>query len=270
MRPTSLGTYLRARRALVAPEQVGLPDTGRRRTPGLRREEVAALAGVSVDYYVRLEKGHDTNPSPQVLSALARALQLDPVATAYLLGLVDGHASGPVGRWRDEAVPESTRMLLEVIGLPAFVENRAFDVLAANAAATALSPAIVVGANRLRSMFLDDAERALHTDWEREAVVMVAEFRASVGAALADPHVAGLVTELSEAGTGPGAEFVRVWQRHDVEPVAGGPARWNHPVAGPLQLRRNNYTIGATDGQLLVVYHPASGSADARRLANLV
>src|ERR1700729_1298981 len=126
-----LGGYLRARRALVRPGSVGLPDHGVRRVNGLRREEVAMLAGISSDYYLRLEQGRDHNPSIQVLEALARVLQLDQPATDYLLGLA---APQPRQRRRPkrESVPPGVRQLLDVVGLPAFVEGRYFDVLAAN------------------------------------------------------------------------------------------------------------------------------------------
>ncbi|WFG42185.1 helix-turn-helix domain-containing protein [Pseudonocardia alni] len=262
--PTALSTYLQARRALVTPADVGLPGTGPRRTPGLRREEVATLAGISVDYYVRLEKGRDTNPSAQVLTALARVLQLDAAATAHLHGLVrpgEPDTPGPAG----EEVPEGSRLLLDAVGLPAFVESRAFDVLAANAAAGALSPAIRPGANRLRSMFLDDAERALHPDWDRDAATMVAEFRASLGPDLTTPAVAALVEELSAAS----ATFREVWRRHDVDLLTGAVVRWEHPRAGALALRRVNYPVPGTRGQVLVVYFAAPGGDDADRLADL-
>lgn len=261
--PKLLSTYLQARRELVAPATVGLPGGRGRRTPGLRREEVATLAGISVDYYMRLEKGRDTNPSPQVLSAIARVLQLDGPATAYLHGLVTGPdmTTGPIAK-----VPEGTRVLLDALDLPAFVESRAFDVLAANDRATALSAVIRPGANRLRSMFLDDAERGLHTDWETEATAMVGEFRASVGADLGDPRVVELVEELSATS----AAFGRVWRRHDVDPLAGAVTRWEHPEVGALTLHRGNYPVPGTTGQVLVVYFCDPGSDDAVRLARLL
>jgi transcriptional regulator with XRE-family HTH domain len=166
-RPNALGEYLRARRELVDPADAGLRVMGVRRTPGLRREEVATLAGISADYYyLRLEQGRDRNPSPQVLEALARVFGLDATATQYLLSL---SAARPTARKRPrrEIVPAGIRQLLGALELPAFVESRLFDVLAANRLATALSPSIRPGANRLRSVFLDPAERDLIPDWER-------------------------------------------------------------------------------------------------------
>src|SRR5581483_6033551 len=126
-RSNALGEYLRARRELVDPASAGLHVMGVRRTPGLRREEVATLAGISADYYLRLEQGRDRNPSPQVLEALARVLKLDEAALQHLLSLAA--ARPPARRPRRETVPAGIRQLLEVINLPAFVESRMFDVL---------------------------------------------------------------------------------------------------------------------------------------------
>ncbi|WP_431247209.1 helix-turn-helix domain-containing protein [Leifsonia xyli] len=142
--PNSLGEYLRARRELVDPASVGLRVTGVRRTPGLRREEVATLAGISADYYLRLEQGRDRHPSAQVLTALARVFDLDPTATAYLLSLAE---PAPLRARRSprRTVPKGVLQLLQVLDLPAFVEDRMFDVLAANRLATALSPLCAPG-----------------------------------------------------------------------------------------------------------------------------
>jgi len=259
-----LGEYLRARRELVGPADAGLRVTGVRRTPGLRREEVATLAGISADYYLRLEQGRDRNPSPQVLDALARVLGLDATATAYLRSLSTARPA-PARRLRREVVPTGIRQLLDVLGLPAFVESRMFEVLAANRLATALSPAIRPGANRLRSIFLDEAEQDLNPDWEQAVGGMVAAFRSSIGAAADDPRVAQLVGELSPASE----EFRTLWARHDVKPLSGAPTRLRHPLVGPLELRREKLPIGDTDGQLLVVYHAEPGSETARSLALL-
>jgi transcriptional regulator with XRE-family HTH domain len=260
----ALGEYLRARRELTRPEDAGLRITGVRRTPGLRREEVATLAGVSADYYLRLEQGRDRNPSPQVLEALARVFGLDATATQYLLGL-SAARPGRARRPRREVVPIGIRQLLDVIDLPAFVENRMFDVLAANRLAVALSPGIRPGRNRLRTVFLDPDEQALLPDWEQAAAGMVAAFRASLGTDVEDPRIAQLVGELSLASE----EFRQLWARHDVRPLAGGAARMLHPQVGMLELRREKLPIGDSDGQLLVIYHAEKGSESARSLALL-
>jgi transcriptional regulator with XRE-family HTH domain len=263
-RSNALGEYLRARRELVDPADVGLRVAGVRRTPGLRREEVATLAGVSADYYLRLEQGRDRNPSPQVLEALARVLGLDATATRYLLSL---SAARPATARppRRELVAAGTRQLLDVLALPAFVENRMFEVLAANRLATALSPGIRPGANRLRSMFLDEDERDLYPDWEQAIGGMVAAFRTSIGSDVDDPRTAQLVGELSLASE----PFRRLWARHDVKALAGAPTRMRHPEVGILELRREKLAIGDSSGQLLVIYHAEPGSESARALALL-
>jgi transcriptional regulator with XRE-family HTH domain len=267
-----LGEHLRARRELTSPADAGLRVTGVRRTPGLRREEVATLAGISADYYLRLEQGRDRNPSPQVLLALARVFGLDTAATDYLLSLsgAQGTAGTASRRARPggpprEFVPTGIRQLLDVLDLPAFVENRLFDVLAVNRLATAMSPAIRPGENRMRSAFLDPAERDLHPDWERAAGSIVASFRASIGGEADDPRITRLVGELSLASE----HFRQLWARHDVAALAGAPAVLNHPQVGRLELRREKLPVNDSGGQLLVIYHAAPGSESVRSLALL-
>ncbi|WP_017933009.1 helix-turn-helix domain-containing protein [Nocardioides sp. Iso805N] len=265
----ALGDYLRARRAQVDPASAGIVVTGIRRTPGLRREEVATLAGISADYYLRLEQGRDRNPSPQVLESLARVLGLDATATAYLLGLPSPtsrrRSSSPARRTPQQRVPVGVLQLLGSLTLPAFVESRTFDVLAANPLAHALYPSIVPGANRLRSTFLDPEDRARNPHWERDVAGMVAAFRASLGAEVGDPATVTLVGELSLASE----HFRELWARHDVRPLAGGVAELEHPAVGRLELRREKLGVGDSDGQLLVIYHAEPGSETARSLALL-
>ena len=266
----TLGEYLRARRELVDPKDVGLRVAGVRRTPGLRREEVATLAGISADYYLRLEQGRDRHPSGPVLDALARVFGLDAAATEYLLSFAAprparSRAAAHRARARQETVPASVRQLLAAISLPAFVESRMFDVLAANDLATALSPGMRQGQNRMRSIFLDPAEHDLHPDWDKAASSLVASFRASIGPGNDDPRVAQLVGELSLASE----PFRKLWARHDVRALAGAAVRMRHPAAGPLDLRLEKLPIGDSGGQLLVIYHAAPGSASARALDRL-
>ena len=265
--PNTLGDYLRARRELVDPRDLDLRVAGVRRTPGLRREEVATLAGISADYYLRLEQGRDRHPSAQVLEALARVFGLDSTATEYLLSLTAPRpAKQRRARPRQETVPAGIRQLLGALNLPAFVESRMFDVLAANSLATALSPSIRPGENRLRSMFLDPAERDLHPDWERAIGGMVASFRASIGPDADDPRIAQLVGQLSLASE----PFSRLWARHDVRALAGGAVTMNHPEVGQLELWREKLPVGDTGGQLLVIYHAEPGSDSASALERLV
>jgi transcriptional regulator with XRE-family HTH domain len=258
-----LGEYLRARRELVAPESVGLPVNGVRRVPGLRREEVAILAGVSSDYYLRLEQGRDRNPSAQILEALARVLQLDSAATDYLLGLAIQRSGQPRRRPKRESVPANIQQLLGVLGLPAFVEGRYFDVLAANSLAYALSPNLQIGQNRLRAVFLDPAEKALYPEWEKAAAGLVAGFRKSVGSDVDDPRFIQLVGELSLSSE----RFRRLWARHDVQSLEGAPIHIHHPQVGDLMLSREKLGVGG--GQLLVVYHAQPGTSSAEMLALL-
>ncbi|MER6223509.1 helix-turn-helix domain-containing protein [Streptomyces sp. 900105755] len=263
--PNLLGSYVRARRELVTPEQVGIPVLGVRRVPGLRREEVAMLAGISADYYLRLEQGRDRNPSVQVLESLARVLRLDEDATAYLLRLGAERPRRRRRRARKETVPSGVAQLVAALPLPALVEGRYFDVLAVNALATALSPRFSVGANRLRDIFLDPAEQALHPGWEEAGAGMVAGFRSSVGTDADDPRVIELVGELSVASP----HFSRLWARHDVASCDGAAKVVDHPRVGRLRLNRERLDVSGAAGQTLVVYHPDPGSSSAEKLALL-
>ncbi len=259
-----LGDYLRARRELVTPEQVGIPALGVRRVPGLRREEVAMLAGISADYYLRLEQGRDRNPSAQVLESIARVLQLDEVTTSYLLGLAVERPRR-ARRPRREVVPIGIAKLVATLSLPAFVEGRYFDVLAANPLAAAISPRWAVGGNRLRDVFLDPAERALFPQWEIAARYLVAGFRQSVGTDTDDPRFIELVGELSLASP----LFGQLWARHDVASREGATLTFDHPQVGALTLNREKLVVGGTDRIMLVTYHPDAGTDAAEKLALL-
>lgn len=260
-----LGDHLRARREQVTPADVGLPSAGVRRVPGLRREEVAMLAGISADYYLRLEQGRDRNPSVQVLEAIARVLQLDATATSYLLDLGTPRSRSRAPRPRRETVPAETAQLVSVIGLPAFVEGRFLDVLATNPLATALSPNVRVGENRLRSLFLDPSERELLPDWERTVPRLVAGFRNRIGSDVDDPRAVQLVGELSLGSE----EFRRAWARHDVKPIRSSSVRIRHPQVGDLELGLSKLAVEGTDGLMLVLHHAEPGSASAEKLALL-
>jgi transcriptional regulator with XRE-family HTH domain len=262
--PNLLGDYLRARRELVTPDQAGIPVLGVRRVPGLRREEVAMLSGISVDYYLRLEQGRDRNPSSQVLEAIARVLLLDDDTTSYLLSLA---ADKPrrARRPRKETVPFGIAKFVASLPLPAFVEGRYLDVLAANLLAAALSPRLVVGRNRLRDVFLDPAERAMFPQWERAAQGLVAGFRQAVGTGTDDPRFVELVGELSIASP----LFRELWARHDVAPRRGAEVVFEHPQVGEWHLNREKLAVGGADDMMLVVYHPDAGSTDADKLALL-
>lgn len=243
-----LGSYLRARRELVTPAQAGIPAGGNRRVPGLRREEVALLAGISADYYLRLERGRDKNPSVQVLDSLARVLRLDDVERTYLLGLAAARPRAP-RRKRPEHVPARVHQLLAHLRIPAFVEGRAFDVLAANPMAVAFSPRLRPGENRLRSLLLDPEEQAFHQDWPQAAAGFVAALRTTIGDDTDNPRFVELVGELALSS----ARFRTLWARHDVRDLDGGTTTVHHPVVGDLRLHRDKLPI---DDVILVVYYP--------------
>ncbi|MGA5125628.1 helix-turn-helix domain-containing protein [Streptomyces pseudogriseolus] len=253
-----LGSYLRARRELVTPEQAGLPPGGTRRVPGLRREEVALLAGISPDYYLRLERGRDRNPSPQVLMSLARVLQLDEVERTYLLGLAAARPGAP-RRKRPEHVPARARQLLAHLHIPAFVEGRAFDVLASNPMAVALSPRLRPGRNRLRDLLLDPEERAFHQDWPQATAGIVAALRTTIGDDTDNPRFVELVGELALTSE----RFRTLWARHDVRTLDGGTATVHHPVVGDLRLHRDKLPL---DDVILVVYYPDKDSDSDEKL----
>ena len=225
-----MGRYLRVRRARVRPDAAGVPGQGNRRVPGLRREEVAFLAGVSSDYYVRLEQGRDRHPSDQVLLAIARALQFDEDATAYLLQLARPPRPRDKSARRQEKVSDRIRTLISNWPLvPAYVHGPYMDILAANALATALCPFITPGRNAI----LDAFARA------------VPHLRSIAGADPDDPGLVELVGELSLRSE----RFRTLWASQDVKHQSTSISLFNHPQVGPLKL---NY------GKLLI---PGSGRA---------
>ncbi|WP_329138536.1 helix-turn-helix transcriptional regulator [Streptomyces sp. NBC_01476] len=257
-RANQLGGYLRARRALVSPEQAGLPAGTNRRVPGLRREEVAMLAGISADYYLRLERGRDKNPSPQVLESLARVLHLDELEQEYLLGLTASRPRRPRRR-KPERVPARLHQLLASVQVPAFVEGRAFDVLASNPLAVALSPRLQPGYNRLRSLLLDPEEQVFQQDWARSTEGFIAAFRQSIGDDVDNARFVELVGELALSSE----RFRTLWARHDVRGLEGGTTTVNHPVVGELRLHRDKLPV---DDVLLVLYYADQGSESDEKL----
>ena len=260
-----LGAFLSARRALVTPEQAGVPVFGVRRVPGLRREEVSMLAGISADYYLRLERGRDRHPSVQVLESIARVLQLDDEHLAHLLALAADVPRRRRSRRRRETVPPGALKLLDSVGQPAFIEGRYFAILAANELATALSPGLVVGGNQLRDFFLDPAEQVYYPDWEAMTECFIANLRQAVGGDIDDPGFIELTGELSLAS----AHFRRLWARHEVRAQVGTPIRFNHPQVGELTLNRERFGIGGAKDLMLVVYHPDPGTSHAEKLSLL-
>jgi transcriptional regulator with XRE-family HTH domain len=258
-----IGEYLRARRELIRPEDVGLHANGHRRVPGLRRDELAMLAGISTEYYTRLEQGRDRRPSPQVLNAVARALGLDEDATAHLHSL--GAPEAPRRR-RPERVRPGLQLLLNAWhDTPAYVQGPFQDVLAANRLAVLLSPIFAPGGNILRAVLLDPAVQEFLPGWEDRIGSLVAALRAMVGPDVDDPRLTELVGELSVKSE----RFRWLWSRHDAKPHAsGGVHHMRHPIVGELELPYEKFAVTAAEGQLLVVYHavPGSPTADALTL----
>ncbi|MEU2872220.1 helix-turn-helix transcriptional regulator [Streptomyces olivoreticuli] len=263
---TELGRFLRARRGQIRPQDVGLPvGTGVRRTPGLRREELATLAGVSVDYYTRLERGRETRPSPAVVAALGKALQLSADALQRLhelVALAAGQASAPSPD-PARAVREPVRAMLETMRpSPAYVVSRTNDLLAANRPGLRLFPGITdwprERRNITRYMFLHPMGRKLYRDWEEMAAHSAAHLRAMAGANPEVPELARLVGELVLKSP----EFARLWERYDVRARGGGQKHFQHPEVGSMCLTFEVMTIFRTDGQRLVVYQAPSGTPD--------
>lgn len=261
-----LGRFLRARRALTSPEQTGLPRSGRRRVPGLRREEVAILSGVSTDYYVRLEQGRERRPSAQVLDALARALELDEDATAHLHRLA--HPASAGGRAPDQGERVNPTLLSMMQGWhrnPALVLDRRLRVLAHNTLGAALFDGHTHSTDLLRLVFLDPRARDFYPDWEQVAAGTVAALRAGAGTDTTDPRLVATVGELCLNSE----EFGRLWARHDVRRKTHESKRFRHPLVGELTLDYETLTVNSAPGQQLVVYQAAPDSASEQALALL-
>jgi transcriptional regulator with XRE-family HTH domain len=263
--------FLTTRRARITPEQTGLRTYGARRVPGLRREEVAILAGVSVDYYTRLERGNASGVSETVLEALARALQLDEAERAHLFDLA--RATRPTSGTRRRPAPQRVRagvqrMLDAMTGAPAFVRNGRMDILAANPLGLALYSELYAGPrqppNTAWFVFLDPRAPGFYADWERVANDSVAILRSEAGRNPYDRDLSDLVGELSTQ-----SELFRTrWAAHDVRYHDTGAKRFHHPVVGDLDLTFETMTISADAGLTMFVYtaEPQSRSEAALNL----
>ncbi|GAA4313791.1 helix-turn-helix transcriptional regulator [Streptomyces venetus] len=263
-----IGDFLRSRRARIQPAEVGLPSYGRRRVPGLRREEVAQLAGVSVDYYVRLEQGRGPSVSDAVLDAVARVLRLDGAEHDYLRAV-----ARPRRRDADRRAASGVRPGIQLIldGMernPAYVLDHRMDVLGWNALADALLDFEGTGSgerNIARRVFLDPASRDVYPHWAEIAGQTVAHLRLQAGHHPGDAATAELVAELSRAS----GDFRRLWADHAVDPCDHGVKHLRHPVAGLLTLPYETLTIPGAPDQMIVAYAPEAGSETAERLALL-
>lgn len=266
MRPsTALGQYLRARRAVVRPEDVGLSRVGRRRVPGLRREELATLAGISADYYLRLEQSRDHHPSAPVIDALARALRLSQDATSYLHSLAQPAAAEAWAADREQPRSSMERLIASWAHTPAFVHGRHLDVLAANAMASALSPIFTPGVNLVRAVFVDPDVRKLWRDWNTFAESVVARLRVLVGPDVDNPRLRELTQDLSARSD----HFRRLWARQDIQAPASRRTIFDHPRVGTLELQPERLAILGSKSQLLIVCHAEPASPSARALSRL-
>ncbi len=264
MRANALGDYLLARREQLVPEDVGLVAGIRRRVAGLRREEVAALAGISCAYYLRLEQGRDTHPSGQVVEALARALLLDLKATEYLHRLANA-TDRRQPQSAEDRVAASLCQLIDQLPVPVVVGNRYLDALAANASARAFSPKMVPpGGNMLRWVFVDPAARDFYVDWDVVTDIVVCEFREVAGTDLGDPRLCAMIDELSAHSP----RFRDLWARADVG-YRPGPMHIRHPKVGDLHLHRTRLRVPHSDGQHILAYHAEPGSESAKALEAL-
>jgi transcriptional regulator with XRE-family HTH domain len=264
--------FLASRRARISPQSVGLPVAGRkRRVPGLRREEVAALAGLSVDYYIRLERGAIVSASDSVLQAVARALQLDPAEQAHLLDLARAaRPSAPRPRRRPPAAidPHVQAVLDAMAGVPALVRTATLDLIATNALAHALYSELYdddqpAAPNAARFTFLDPRARQFWPDWDEVADDLIAHLRAA--ASPLDPALTDLVGELSTRSD----EFRTLWARHDVRARGRGAHRFRHPVVGPLTLEYDHFQLAAEPGLTMITYTAEPGTPSADNLALL-
>ncbi|MFI5854754.1 helix-turn-helix transcriptional regulator [Streptomyces parvulus] len=270
-RNNELGDFLRARRADVGPEQVGLPAGRPRRVPGLRREEVAQLAAISSEYYTRLEQGRLPSASPAALDSISHALRLDADQTSYLHHLADRHAArSRVDSHGDTRVSPQTQLLLDSLAnTPALVLGRHMSVLAWNDLAAALYTDFAAlpraERNLLRLTFLDPGIRALHSDWEASARACVSFVRMDAALAPADRELHALVEELSVADE----DFRRWWTNHDVAHKTSGTKRYHHPVAGDLTLDWQILTFPHDPGSSLMVLTAPPGTPSSRGLRSL-
>ncbi|MEU5023635.1 helix-turn-helix transcriptional regulator [Streptomyces milbemycinicus] len=262
----AVSAFLRSRRDRITPEQVGLPAYGQRRVPGLRRGEVATLAGVSVEYYTRLERGNLQGVSDSVLDALAQALRLDATERMYLYDLARAAGPGPKARARQREIrptvrPSVARIVEGMPEMPAFVMNNRLDTLAANPLGQALYSEMYAdptcGANVARFAFFNPAARRFYTDWERMARFAVGALRIEAGKSPYDRELSNLIGELSTRSDA----FRVMWASHDVHVFRESTKRLNHPLVGDLELDQETMSLPDESGLSVVVYSAPPGTA---------
>jgi transcriptional regulator with XRE-family HTH domain len=263
LRRRELGAFLRSRRERIRPEQVGLRSMRRRRTPGLRREEVAQLAGVGITWYTWLEQGREINPSAQVLDAIARTLQFDSHEHAHLFTLA-GFATTTIEKQCQALCPTIRPLIDQLEPFPAMVVNSRLDLIAYNRIYASFFSDIdsipFEERNCLWLTFTSPEWQAAIVDWDDVAGNMVAEFRAAMAEHLDDPAWKSLVARLHRASP----KFAAVWERHDVQGVESRTKRALHPSAGLLKLDYTNLWIGQQVGVRIVAFTPADELTRAR------
>jgi transcriptional regulator with XRE-family HTH domain len=264
------GVFLRSRRERLTPAEVGLPNGFRRKTPGLRREEVALLAGVGTTWYTWLEQGRDVRPSPEVLAALADALRLGPAERRHLFILSDRPApqARPVGPERIDATLR--RMLYSLTGQPALVLGRRWDILAWNRAADAVYGPYgrLEGdaCNMLYLVFADQDHRRLLVDWEAVARSAIAMFRGDYARYAGDPDFERLVARLIRLSP----EFAAWWPRREVAEPLAGRKRLDHPRVGRMEFEYSSFSVGDRPDMKLIVFTPIAEDGTDRKLARLL
>jgi transcriptional regulator with XRE-family HTH domain len=263
--PHPLGDYLRARRELLSPADAGLSaGAGQRRVAGLRRSEVAALAGISTEYYVKLEQGREVHPTDQVLESLSRALKLDFTATAYLHSLV--RPSDRRTRPAPAPVLERTRWLIESWPLTAaLILTRHSDIVAANSLMSALIPGYKAGENALVTLLLDPALRELYLDWDGLSSRSIALMRSQVALDPSRVRAQQLIAQLTRESD----RFRELWHRHDIGGMTEGMHPMNHPTVGPLSLNYAHFPLAGTDAHTVFLYYAEPGSASEAALSEL-
>jgi transcriptional regulator with XRE-family HTH domain len=263
LRRRELGAFLRSRRERLRPEQVGLPPSRRRRTPGLRREEVAQLAGVGITWYTWLEQARRINASPQVLDAIARTLQFDSHEHAHLFTL----AGLPTTTIADECdqLPHAVQTLVEQLEpYPAAVLNSRWDLLAFNRVNASFFPHLasipVEERNCLWLAFTDPEWRSALVDWEGSVAQMVAEYRATMAEHIDDPAWQALVDRLHRASP----EFTALWERHDIGRLTGNAKDLLHPTAGVFRFVYTNLWLDHRPNSRMVVLTPSDDKTSAK------
>jgi transcriptional regulator with XRE-family HTH domain len=262
-RRRELAAFLRSRRERLRPEQVGLPPSRRRRTPGLRREEVAQLAGVGVTWYTWLEQARQINASPQVLDAIARTLRFDSHEHAHLFTLA-GLATSTIAEECDSLTPEAQLLVDQLEPYPAIILNARWDLLAYNRVHRSFFPHLeeipLEDRNCLWLAFTDPAWREVMVDWEDSVSLMVAEYRAAMAEHIDDPGWQAFVDRLHRAS----AEFTAFWERHDVVRMLSNTKRAMHPTVGLLRLNYTNLWLDHGPRARIVAFTPADDQTRAR------